>query len=487
MDYFHRDSASGWDHRTTPLDIPFEAGATVSLHRRGFGVVGKGIIIESSPVGHWLGVDIARTMTSLILVRPTDIKLSALTLPVIPSQTGFTVLGDVVYRTLLWPVEDVADPIGEHPMPDANDETTDAANNGAPYIPVEEWIGMAIEGCSADGAVLAIGRINCASPDKPFKDGLLGEGCVGVTVLDIFEGDAHGLMTHQRWSTLECRFPNGRSLSGTIEYLSMIPDECDPDAHLGGRKKAPYRFIHRKPMVERGLSKYALKTTDTAIHAVTLIKCCELHCCRHFKPEETMALRKKFFLKSFDERREYGISVGGQLHSSDLIGGKRKYVTLVGTEVCSVAWYTIHGIPSSTFFSYLSLFKEGVQSSTHGNRGIKRPRLGTVQAMGTIAAIVKENADLMPHQMRGTVPGRMDTLKFLPAGHNWKRIQAEATEVRIQCSVKICFNLSYYFGLESQRGILRYISERHLFLMVMCADESKLWFAGGIPIGGQQD
>jgi hypothetical protein len=41
-----------------------------------------------------------------------------------------------------------------------------------------------------------------------------------------------------------------------------------------------------------------------------------------------------------------------------------------------------------------------------------------MQAMGTIAAIIEENADHMPHQMRGTVMGQMDTLKFLPSGHN---------------------------------------------------------------------
>jgi hypothetical protein len=40
-----------------------------------------------------------------------------------------------------------------------------------------------------------------------------------------------------------------------------------------------------------------------------------------------------------------------------------------------------------------------------------------------------ENADQMPHQMRGIGHGRMDTLKFLPAGNNWKRVQVDANEV----------------------------------------------------------
>ena len=65
------------------------------------------------------------------------------------------------------------------------------------------------------------------------------------------------------------------------------------------------------------------------------------------------------------------------------------------------------------------------------NRGCKRPRIGTVQVMGTIAAIVKENANKMPHQMRGIVHGRVDTLKYLLAGNNWKRVMADTNEVGV--------------------------------------------------------
>ena len=54
--------------------------------------------------------------------------------------------------------------------------------------------------------------------------------------------------------------------------------------------------------------------------------------------------------------------------------------------------------------------------------------------MGTIAAIVKENSDQMLHQMRGIGHGRVDTLKYLLAGNNWKRVMADANEVRITVS-----------------------------------------------------
>ena len=108
---------------------------------------------------------------------------------------------------------------------------------------------------------------------------------------------------------------------------------------------------------------------------------------------------------------------------------KRKYITLEGAEVCGTAWYTIHGIPKSTYHNYIEKYKEGVVLTTHGNKGIKRPKVRTIQVTGTMKSIIDNNSDQMPHQMRGIGNGRVDTLKYLPGGNNWKRVQADANEV----------------------------------------------------------
>ena len=121
---------------------------------------------------------------------------------------------------------------------------------------------------------------------------------------------------------------------------------------------------------------------------------------------------------------------------------RRKYLTLHGVEVCATTWYLIHGIPKSTFHSYVQRYNEGILSTAHGNRGYKRPRIGTVQVMGTIAAIMKENVDQMPHQMRGIDHGRVDTLKYLPISNNWKRVMVDANEVRITVSRMSCIGRS---------------------------------------------
>jgi hypothetical protein len=43
--------------------------------------------------------------------------------------------------------------------------------------------------------------------------------------------------------------------------------------------------------------------------------CCDMECCFYFKVEESLQLSQRYYFKSFDERREYVINVGGQLHT----------------------------------------------------------------------------------------------------------------------------------------------------------------------------
>jgi hypothetical protein len=209
----------------------------------------------------------------------------------------------------------------------------------------------------------------------------------------------------------------GRDLSETVEYFARNPDPLDLEAHLGGRKKAPYKFISQKKRLVEKITKYSERTQPVVIREVSSESCCLDECVRKFQWTDTLAVRQRYLLKSFDDRQEYGIAMGGQLHRLGH-NRKRQYVTLLGTEVCATTWRKIHSIPKSTYHSYVEQYKVGTVSSTHGNACVKRPRLGAVQAMGTIAAIIEENADHMPHQMRGTVMGQMDTLKFLPSGHN---------------------------------------------------------------------
>ena len=282
----------------------------------------------------------------------------------------------------------------------------------------------------SEGVLLSSGRINCWRPDDHFQDSMMGADYVGVTVLDVFVGSMASIMSHERWPILECWFPSGRSLKETLDYFASLPPDEDPLAYLGGRPKARYRFLVRTRSTACKESHYARKTTDKEIQKVSAQKCCSSGCCQFFPRQSTLIVRRKFWVKTFEERQEYGIAVGGQLRRVDG-NKKRKYITLEGVEVCGTAWYIIHGLSKSCYHNYIDKYQQGVVSTTHGNRGVRRSRVGVVQVTGTMEAIINSNADQMPHQMRGVGNGRVDTLKYLPASNNWKRIRADANEVQL--------------------------------------------------------
>ena len=58
---------------------------------------------------------------------------------------------------------------------------------------------------------------------------------------------------------------------------------------------------------------------------------------------------------------------------------------------------------------------QGYLNSSHGNQNMKYPRAHTIQVEGTIFAIVHQNADLMPNQMKGIRGKRQDVRKILLA------------------------------------------------------------------------
>ena len=59
----------------------------------------------------------------------------------------------------------------------------------------------------------------------------------------------------------------------------------------------------------------------------------------------------------------------------------------------------IHGIPKSMFHIYVDYYMRGTISQTHSNAGSKHLQLSTIQAVDTIAAIIDECTNQMPHQM----------------------------------------------------------------------------------------
>ena len=117
----------------------------------------------------------------------------------------------------------------------------------ADYVCQESWIGLEVHRLDAAGVLLASGRVFCSDVEEYFWHGRLGEGYTGMTILDVFVGDSDAIMSNERWLISECKFPNGPFLQTTVDHFSQLPSDVDLQEFLGGRRKAVYRFIVRKP------------------------------------------------------------------------------------------------------------------------------------------------------------------------------------------------------------------------------------------------
>ena len=181
----------------------------------------------------------------------------------------------------------------------------------ADYVRQESWIGLEVHRLDTVGVLLALDRVFCSDPKESFRHERLDEGCIGVTILDVFVGDSDAIMSNEHWLIFECKFPNGPSLQTTVDHFSRLSSEVDLQEFLGGRRKAAYRFIVRKSKGTDRLSQYNAKTWDAEVRKVSSERCCLKHCYQTFLQALTQTVRQIFYLKSFEEKREYGIAAGG--------------------------------------------------------------------------------------------------------------------------------------------------------------------------------
>lgn len=294
-----------------------------------------------------------------------------------------------------------------------------------------QWRNELCELLNSDLSVYAVARIRMCLPGEAMDDNLLGDDDVGVLVVD---KNCPIHMSLLRWPLRQTRLLNGRVLADIVQLRAENMMSSSED-ELIGIPKAPYRCVRRKKSHDPKASKFQRMTSDEAIRKVSSQKCCILRCCQTFDWESTLRVRQKFHSASFDQRREMAYAVQSQLHS--LPGkSKRKFITIESTDVCENAWYIIHGVSRASYHNYKKAARSGSITSSHGNSGQLRPRPATVQAEGTIHAIVRMNADLMPHQMKGIGGGRQDVRQVLPSTLNWKQVLSDVNEV--------CFSIRLY-------------------------------------------
>ena len=71
-----------------------------------------------------------------------------------------------------------------------------------------------------------------------------------------------------------------------------------------------------------------------------------------------------------------------------------------GDIICKKAWYKIHYIPQSTFYTYQNNFQQGHVKGIHGNTNKYKAHAHTVASIEILHKIVIDNLCFSPNQTR---------------------------------------------------------------------------------------
>ena len=108
-----------------------------------------------------------------------------------PRHRGCSALKDALSQTVLWRVADALALLEDSSIDDAD------------YVRQESRIGLEVHRLDATGVLLASARVFCSDPEEYFRQGRLGEGYIGVTILVVFVGDSDVIMSNERWLICE--------------------------------------------------------------------------------------------------------------------------------------------------------------------------------------------------------------------------------------------------------------------------------------------
>ena len=265
--------------------------------------------------------------------------------------------------------------------------------------------------------------------------GPLGDDCVAVQVDETFDElqiPLDWMFSLCAWHIREVSY-NEASLydhEQRIIYNKAVKDSRNKKRKGNHR---PYEFHSRREAIE-SVSCADVRLSAEFINAVASKICCSKNCVQPFPRKKISILRKQLYQgKDWTLKRHIQLDVHCQIYINNL--GNR-VVTLEGIDVCSRAWYLIHGIGKSTFHRHVKDVENGARVGEHGNTGSKKTRIHIVQATATLQCLVENTADKMPHRSTTLDSGEKVVSMQLPPSFKWKerlpQINAVNTSMGLQ-------------------------------------------------------
>ena len=127
------------------------------------------------------------------------------------------------------------------------------------------------------------------------------------------------------------------------------------------------RYVRRVKSIKTNQNPaYSKRCTINDVQKVAMIDCCNRNCCQMADRGKIMETRLEFWGQGYSQRSTYIYDSISMAYTK-----KSEKDTLLfvhsGMYVCSMAWYTIHGITKTTFYRYIRKFNQGSKNTSHGS------------------------------------------------------------------------------------------------------------------------
>jgi len=369
----------------------------------------------------------------------------------LPHPTGFEeTLGGAIESYEIWPEIDL--------KPHCEDQPINIPQDRAAFTCTRVSL---THGCIGTIMCIAKGMIVNVHEDDMVVGETLGEDNFGVFVEEIHgycerckigDKSIHGLV---RWPIHKLVDNIGEMLRVKKKYkeppMEMliwdVIEDISPlyqwDGDLYNKKdqdvnvlnaSRPYKKIKRAMTREKVAKRQTKIDKEKEVRLLAADECCKQDCLQHVDRNAIANARRDMECKDKNGIREFVLNslvsntIMSKSHGHGLppIIRKVKDMRFDGNVICKKAWYKIHKIPQSTFYSYQHNFEQGHMKSIHGNTNTCKARAHTVAAIEILHKIVMDNSDFSPNQTRQVeADGTSSPLRLLPSTYTQSSLLKE--------------------------------------------------------------
>ena len=176
------------------------------------------------------------------------------------------------------------------------------------------------------------------------------------------------------------------------------------------------KYVRRVRVIKTNQNPaYSKRCTLSDVQKVSMVDCCNKKCCQMADRQKIMETRLDFWGQGYSQRSTYIYDSISMAFTKDSEKDTLDFLHN-GMHICSMAWYTIHGVSKMTFYRYKRRFFEGAKCASHGNTAIIRKIHEHIEmSKAYIQEFIDKNVERMPHKSRTSAYAGRETQLVLPS------------------------------------------------------------------------